>query len=61
MAGIDYEERRRRFHEYDPNANGTPNEDPILKQARLFREKKSLEKQYFTGHGPPKEPKKLKE
>ena len=49
---IDYEARKDRFYNYDPNKNAPQNEDPVLKQARLFKEKESLSKQYFTGRGP---------
>ena len=50
----DYEARKDRFYRYDPNTNAPPGEDPILRQQRLFKEKKAMEKEYFTGRGPSK-------
>ncbi len=49
---IDYEARKNRFYNYDPNKNAPKDEDPILRQDRIFKEKQDLGKQYFTGRGP---------
>lgn len=53
---IDYEVRKDRFYNYNPNKNAPQDEDPVLKQARLFKEKQALSKQYFTGQGPTRKP-----